>query len=84
MYQWCGFKSRRGKNKNLTALKSNCAFLRIGETVESGKSSHVIQKRDVILNHIDKNVSVTINSSKTDQYGIEIQWDRYIVWWSPA
>ena len=22
MYQWCGFKSRRGKNKNLTALKS--------------------------------------------------------------
>ena len=23
MYQWCGFKSRRGKNKNLTALKSN-------------------------------------------------------------
>ena len=21
--QWCGFKSRRGKNKNLTALKSN-------------------------------------------------------------
>ena len=23
MYQWCGFKSRRGKNKHLTALKSN-------------------------------------------------------------
>ena len=23
MYQWCGFKSRRGKNKNLTALKFN-------------------------------------------------------------
>ena len=23
MYQWCGFKSRRGKNKNLTAQKSN-------------------------------------------------------------
>ena len=23
MYQWCGFKSRRGKNKTLTALKSN-------------------------------------------------------------
>ena len=23
MYQWCGFKSRRGKNKSLTALKSN-------------------------------------------------------------
>jgi hypothetical protein len=23
VYQWCGFKSRRGKNKNLTALKSN-------------------------------------------------------------
>ena len=23
MYQWCGFKSRRGKNNNLTALKSN-------------------------------------------------------------
>ena len=23
MYQLCGFKSRRGKNKNLTALKSN-------------------------------------------------------------
>jgi cell division protein FtsL len=21
VYQWCGFKSRRGKNKNLTALK---------------------------------------------------------------
>lgn len=47
------------------------AFLRIGETVESGKSSHVIQKRDVILNHTDKSVSVTINSSKTDQYGLK-------------
>ena len=23
VYQWCGFKSRRGKKKNLTALKSN-------------------------------------------------------------
>jgi hypothetical protein len=23
VYQWCGFKSRRGKNNNLTALKSN-------------------------------------------------------------
>jgi hypothetical protein len=23
VYQWCGFKSSRGKNKNLTALKSN-------------------------------------------------------------
>ena len=23
MYQWCEFKSRRGKNKKLTALKSN-------------------------------------------------------------
>jgi hypothetical protein len=23
VYQWCEFKSRRGKNKNLTALKSN-------------------------------------------------------------
>ena len=23
MYQWCEFKSRRGKNKNLTVLKSN-------------------------------------------------------------
>ena len=23
MYQWCEFKSRRGKNNNLTALKSN-------------------------------------------------------------
>jgi hypothetical protein len=23
VWQWCGFKSRRGKNKNLTALKSN-------------------------------------------------------------
>jgi hypothetical protein len=41
------------------------------ETVESGKSSHVIQKRDVILNRTDKSVSVTINSSKTDQYGLK-------------
>ena len=47
------------------------AFFRIGETVESGKSSHVIHKRDVILNHTDKSVSVTINSSKTDQYGLK-------------
>jgi hypothetical protein len=23
VHQWCGFKSRRGKNKNLTTLKSN-------------------------------------------------------------
>jgi hypothetical protein len=36
------------------------AFLRIGETVESGKSSHVIQQRDVILNHTDKSVSILI------------------------
>ena len=49
------------------------AFLRIGETAESGKSSHVIQKRDVILNRTDKSVSVTINSSKTDQYGLKNQ-----------
>ena len=47
------------------------AFLRIGETVESSKSSHVIQTSDVILNHTDKSVSVTINSSKTDQYGFK-------------
>jgi hypothetical protein len=47
------------------------AFLRIGETVESSKSYHVIQKRDVILNHTDISVSVTINSSKTDQYGLK-------------
>ena len=47
------------------------AFFRIGETVESGKFSRVIQKSDVILNHTDKSVSVTINSSKTDQYGLK-------------
>ena len=47
------------------------AFVRIGETVESSKSSHVIQKSDVILNHTDRSVSVTINSSKTDQYGLK-------------
>jgi hypothetical protein len=23
VYQWCEFKTRRGKNKNLTGLKSN-------------------------------------------------------------
>jgi hypothetical protein len=31
------------------------AFLRIGETVESGKSSHVIQKRGVIHFHFKAN-----------------------------
>ena len=33
--------------------------------------NHVIQKSDAILNHTDKSVSVTINSSKTDQYGLK-------------
>jgi hypothetical protein len=28
VYQWCGFKSRRGKNKNVTALKSNSNTVR--------------------------------------------------------
>jgi hypothetical protein len=46
-------------------------FLRIGETVESSKSSHVIQKSDVILNHTNKSVSVSINSCKTDQYDLK-------------
>ena len=27
-YQWCGFKSRRGKNKKLTALRSNSNTVR--------------------------------------------------------
>jgi hypothetical protein len=44
------------------------AFLRIGETVESGKSSHVIQKRDVILNHIDKSVSIGIRFPSTHSH----------------
>jgi len=46
-----------------------CAFLRIGEVVDSGNANHVLQRHDIILNQHDKSVSVTINSSKTDQYG---------------
>jgi hypothetical protein len=32
---------------------------------------YVLEKRDVILNHTDKSVSVTINSSKIDQYSLK-------------
>jgi hypothetical protein len=45
-----------------------CAFLRIGEVVDSGNVHHVLQRHDIILNQHDNSVSVTINSSKTDQY----------------
>lgn len=50
-----------------------CAFLRIGESVESNKSNHTLQIGDVSLNSEDKTVKVTVQSSKTDQYGKKSQ-----------
>ena len=45
------------------------AFLRIGETVESGLSYHVIQRDEIVMNQNNETITVTISSSKTDQYG---------------
>ena len=53
MYQWCGFKSRRGKNKKLTALKSN-----------SNTVWFIFQKNKIFS--IDLVSLVTLRSSGTD------------------
>jgi hypothetical protein len=45
------------------------AFLRIGETVESGLSYHGIQRDEIVMNQNNETMTVTISSSKTDQNG---------------
>ena len=57
----------------MTTSKAKKPFhlIRITKEIKSSKSSLVIQTSDVILNHTDISVSVTINSSKTDQYGLK-------------
>ena len=45
------------------------AFLRIGEIVESGKAYHVVQRKDISLNNTNKSIKITLNTSKTDQFG---------------
>lgn len=45
------------------------AFLRIGEAVSSGLGDHIIQRNDLEIDQTTKNISITIASSKTDQYG---------------
>lgn len=46
---------------------SFCAFLRIGEVVNSGFASHSLQIGDVTLDNNEQSISVIISSSKTDQ-----------------
>ena len=67
VYQWCGFKSRRGKNKHLTALKSNSntvwfnfqtyIYIRL-------KSSQRMNLRDV---GSETSVNDTVQTNKNDK-----------------
>ena len=66
MYQCCGFKSRRGKNKNLTALKSN------SDTVWFNFQTYIIFSINLVS-------LVTLRSSGTDMlYGCHLLLDVYI------
>ena len=47
------------------------AFLKIGETVESGLSYHVIQRDNIVMNQNNETITVTISSSKTVQNGLK-------------
>jgi hypothetical protein len=55
VYQWCGFKSRRWKNKNFTALKSN------SNTVWFNFQTYIIFSINLVS-------LVTLKSSGTDIY----------------
>ena len=69
MYQWCGFKSRRGKNKNLTALKSN------SNTVWFNFQTYIIFSINLV------SFKVTLRSSGTDiLYGCHLLLDVCIIY----
>ena len=56
-YIWCGFKSRRGKNKNLTALKSN------SNTVWFNFQTYIIY----LYIHFVYSLMLVIRSSRTEE-----------------
>ena len=68
VYQWCEFKSRRGKNKNLTALKSN------SNTVWFNFQTYIIFSINLVS-------LVTFRSSGTDiLYGCHLLLDVCIIY----
>jgi hypothetical protein len=68
VYQWCEFKSRRGKNKNLTALKSN------SKTVWFNFQTYIIFSINLVS-------LVTLRSSGTDiLYGCLLLLDVCIIY----
>ena len=69
VYQWCRFKSRRGKNKNLTALKSN------SNTVWFNFQTYIIFSINLV------SFKVTLRSSGTDiLYGCHLLLDVCIIY----
>ena len=67
--QWCGFKSRRGKNKNLTVLKSN------SNTVWFNFQTYIIFSINLV------SFKVTLRSSGTDiLYGCHLLLDVCIIY----
>ena len=69
MYQWCWFKSRRGKNKHLTALKSN------SNTVWFNFQTYIIFSINLV------SFKVTLRSSGTDiLYGCHLLLDDCIIY----
>ena len=69
IYIWCGFKSRRGKNKNLTALKSN------SNTVWFNFQTYIIFSINLV------SFKVTLRSSGTDiLYGCHLLLDVCIIY----
>ena len=70
VYQWCGFKSRRGKNKKLTALKSN------SNTVWFDFQTYIIFSINLHVVSL-----VTLRSSGTDMlYGCHLLLDVCIIY----
>jgi hypothetical protein len=68
VYQWCGFKSHRGKNKNLTALRSNSS------TVWFNFQTYIIFSINLVS-------LVTLRSSGTDiWYGCHLLIDVCIIY----
>ena len=47
MYQWCGLKSRRGKNKNLTALKFNSNTVWFNFQMYIHTHTHTTKRHDI-------------------------------------
>jgi hypothetical protein len=56
VYQWCEFKSRRGKNKNLTALKSNLVWFNFQTYIYRTKLESKVNQED--MNVCDGQLSV--------------------------